>query len=201
MPKEVILDIKQKENKIKKYLPWVGIAMLIAGAFFIIGYGIGNKTDFELPLFQEETPTKSATRKNWYVHETRNFSIEYPKDWEVKNNAKDEPVGGMVLGSGGKVEFWFREEKVYKFTQAQKKKQEKSVATKLEIDGRTTTLVEYPFKEGDIFIVAEVPRTEKKPEVIFWINASNKDFQKTAIEIMSTFKTVTVSGKISQFYE
>ena len=64
MVKEVILDIKQKENKIKKYLPWVGIAVLIAGAFFIIGYGIGNKTDVELPLFQEETPTKSTTIKN-----------------------------------------------------------------------------------------------------------------------------------------
>lgn len=201
MPKEVILDIKQKENKIKKYLPWVGIAVLIAGAFFIIGYGIGNKTDFELPLFQEETPTKSATRKNWYIHETRNFSIEYPKDWEVKNNAKDEPVGGTVLGSGGKVEFWFMEEKVYKFTQAQKKKQEKPTSSKLEIDGRNTTLVEYPFKEGDIFIVAQIPKSEKKPKVIFWINASNKDFRKTAIEIMSTFKTVTVSGKIGQLYE
>ena len=201
MPKEVILDIKQKENKIKKYLPWVAIATLIAGAFFIIGFGIGNKTDFELPLFQEETPTKSATRKNWYVHETKNFSIEYPKGWEVKNNAKDEPTGAKVLGSGGKVEFWFVEEKVYKFTQDQKKKQEKSTTTKLEIDGRSATITEYPFKEGDIFIVAEVPKTEKKKEVIFWINASNKEFRKTAVEIMSTFQTVTVSGKIGQFYE
>ena len=93
------------------------------------------------------------------------------------------------------------EEKVYKFTEEQKKKQEKSVATKLEIDGRNTTLVEYPFKEGDSFIVAQIPKTEKKPKVIFWINASNKDFRKTAIEIMLTFKTATVAGKICQLTE
>lgn len=201
MVKEVILDIKQNENVLKKYLPWVVIAFLIAGASFIIGYGIGNKTEFELPLFQEETPTKSATRKNWYVHETKNFSIEYPKDWEVTNNTKDEPTGATVLGSGGKVEFWFIEEKVYKFTEEQKKKQKKPTSSKIKIDDRNTTLIEYSFKEGDTFIVVEVPKTEKKPKVIFWMNVSNNNFRKTAVEIISTFKTVTVTGKIGQFYE
>ena len=201
MVKEVILDIKQNNSILKKYLPWVAIAGLIAGAFFIIGYGIGNKTEFELPLFQEETPTKSATKKNWYVHETKNFSIEYPRDWEVKNNAKDEPTGAKVLGSGGKVEFWFMEERVYKFTPDQKEKQEKSTNSKIKIDGRNTTLVEYPFKEGGIFMVAQLPKTDKKPKVIFWINASNKNFRNTAVEIISTYKTVTVSGKIGQFNE
>ncbi len=201
MPKEVVLDIKQGENKIKKYLPWVVIATFVAAAFFIIGYGIGNKTDFELPLFQEETPTKSATRKNWYVYETKNFSIEYPRDWEVENNPKEEPNGVKILGGGGKVEFWFTKERVFKFTADQKKKQDKSVTTKVEIDGRSTTITEYPFKKGDIFIVADVPKTDKKPEVIFWINVADKSYKKTAVEIMSTFKTNAVTGTIGQIHE
>ncbi|OGY25201.1 MAG: hypothetical protein A2Z11_01825 [Candidatus Woykebacteria bacterium RBG_16_43_9] len=201
MAKEIVIDIKQKENKFKTYAPWIATAVLVAAAFFIIGFGIGKYTQVELPLFSEETATKSATRKNWFVFETKNFSIEYPKNWEVKKNSKDKPAGGKVLGSGGKVEFWFDTIRAYKFSKEQTKKQSKTTTTKLEIDGRKADVTTYPYKGGDFFIVIEVPKVKKKPKVTFWLNVADSEFKKTVMEIVSTFKTNSVIGKIGQAYE
>ena len=195
--KEIVIDIKPKENKLKIYLPFLAVAVLLAGLFFIIGFGLGKHTEIELPLLSEETATKSATRKGWFVYETKGFSIEYPKHWEVKLNSKEEPEGGKVLGGGGKIEFWSGTIKVYKFTKEQKSKQSGTQSIKLTIDGRKSAVTEYSYKKGDFFIVVEVPEKEKKPKVLFWIIAANKEYKKIVMEIISTFKTNGVTGNIS----
>jgi hypothetical protein len=195
--KEIILDIKQPENKVKVYLPWIIAATLLAAAIFLIGFGVGKYTEFELPLFQRDTATKSAERKGWYVFETKDFSFEYPKNWEVESNPKDEPTGGKVLGPGATVEFWLDTERAHKFTEKQKAKQKTSTQTKFEIDGRKADVTEYPYKGGDFFIVIQVAENAKRPKVVFWINASDLEFKKTVMEIVSTFETITVEGKIN----
>ncbi|OGY25698.1 MAG: hypothetical protein A2Z24_00995 [Candidatus Woykebacteria bacterium RBG_16_44_10] len=191
MAKEIVLDIKPKEsaiNKIKPQLPWIGAAVLIAAAIFTIGFAIGKLTDFEVPLFEGKTATKSATRAGWFVRQTSKFSLEYPSGWEVKINPKDAPAGAKIATDGAKVEFWITDVKAYKFTKEQTSQQKGVKETKLKIDGRSAYVKKFIYKEGDIFAVTELTASEKKPKVIFWAHAADADFEKTASEIISTFK-------------
>ena len=191
MAKEIVLDIKPKENtinKIKPQLPWIGAAILVAAAIFPIGFAIGQFTDFEVPLWDGETATKSATRAGWFVFETSKFSIEYPKGWEVKINPKDEPAGAKIASDGAKVEFWLTNVRAYKFTKEQTNQQKGVRETKLNIDGRDAYIQKFIYKEGDIFVVTELTAAGEKPKVIFWINAADADFEKTASEVISTFQ-------------
>ena len=191
MAKEIVLDIKPKENtinKIKPQWPWIGAAILVAAAIFTIGFAIGKFTDFEVPLLDGETATKSATRAGWFVLETSKFSIEYPKGWEVKINPKDEPAGAKIASDGAKVEFWLTNVRAYKFTKEQTNQQKGVRETKLNIDGRDAYIQKFIYKEGDIFVVTELTAAGEKPKVIFWINAADADFEKTASEVISTFQ-------------
>ena len=192
MAKEIVLDIKPKENainKIKPQLPWIGAAILIAAAIFTIGFAIGKFTEFEVPLFEGKTATKSATRKGWFVFETSKFSIEYPKGWEVKINPKEGPAGAKIASDGAKVEFWLTEVRAYKFTKEQTSQQKGAKETKSNIDGRDAYVQKFLYKEGGIFTVTELTASEEKPKVIFWTNAADAEFEKTASEIISTFKS------------
>ncbi|MEX0621572.1 MAG: hypothetical protein WD187_01060 [Candidatus Woykebacteria bacterium] len=197
MAKEIVIDIKPTENKLKAYLPLIIAAVSVAGLFFLVGFAIGNYTSFELPLFQEKEATKSATRKGWFVYESSKFTIEYPKGWKVGQNPKDGPAGAEILGPGARVEFWQDTPRAYKFTSEQKKKQRKTNSSKLGIDGREAQVTEYPYKDGDSFIVITLPEEKNKLKVIFWVNVANNEHKKLALEIVSTYKAITVSGKIS----
>ena len=191
MAKEIVLDIKPKENainKIKPQLPWIGAAILIAAAIFTIGFAIGKFTEFEVPLFEGKTATKSATRAGWFVFETSKFSIEYPKGWEIKINPKDGPAGAKIASDGAKVEFWLTGVRAYKFTKEQTSQQKGAKETKSNIDGRDAFAKRFIYKEGDIFAVTEIAASEEKPKVVFWTVAADESFEKTASEIISTFK-------------
>ena len=200
MPKEIILDIKPKENKIKVYLPWIIASCALAAIFFASGYGVGRYTDASLPFFKKTGATESATRKGWYVYEDAKFSFEYPKGWEVKTDSGEEK-GTKVTGDGGEIRFWLDTIRPFKFTLEQTKNQEKSKVTNLKIDGRSAEVTEYPYKDGSSFTVIEVPKTEKKEKVAFWLNAAGNSFKKILFEILSTFKTNSVAGKISRTNE
>jgi hypothetical protein len=186
---EIVLDIKPKENKLKTYAPWAIAAVLVALAPFLIGFAIGKYTELDVPFTSKETATKSATRKGWYVFETKGFSIEYPKGWEVEKNSSDEPLGAKVETDGGRAQFWFTEEREYRFSDDQKKKQKGEKESSLNVDQRTATVTEYLYKDGDRFIVIETPASPKKTKVIFWIVAANTEYKEFLLEIVSTFKS------------
>lgn len=201
MAKEIVLDIKPQEtiiNKIKPHLPWIGAAILITAVIFTIGFALGKFTEFEIPLFEEKTATKSATRTGWFVFETKNFSIEYPKNWEVKKNPEDEPVGAKVSSDGARVEFWITNVRAYKFTNEQIGEQKEAKETKLNIDEREASVKRFIYKDGDIFAVTQLIASEKKPEVIFWVTATDIDFEKAANEIISTFKGKKILEEINK---
>ncbi|HEX7456368.1 MAG TPA: hypothetical protein VF303_02790 [Candidatus Nanoarchaeia archaeon] len=187
MAKEIILDIKPKESKLKKYLPIVTVAVVVTCILFAAGYGLGRYTEFEVPLFGEKGATKSATRKGWCVFETRDFSIEYPKNWEVSKNSDTEPIGAKVEGDGARVQFWLTDVREYRFSKEQREKQTKVRKTKLDVDGREADVTSYSYKDGDFFIVVEAASSEKRPKEIFWLLASDTKFKETSMEIVSTF--------------
>ena len=193
MAQEVVLDIKPKENKLKVYAPPIIIAVLLASVLFLIGFAVGKYTEFELPLTSRETATKSATRKGWFVYETKNFSLEYPKSWKVKKNSIDEPIGAKVETDGGRVQLWFMQEREYRFSERQKKAQKSKKESDLKVDGRTAAVIEYLHKDGDYFIVIEVPASKEKPEVIFWVVAANTEYKDFLMEIASTFVSKSVA--------
>jgi hypothetical protein len=186
---EVVIDIKQKENKFRKYAPWIAGAVLITSVLFAAGFALGKYTEIELPFSRGEVATKSATRAGWYVYETSNFSLEYPKDWEVKNNPEGESIGAKVETDGGRVEFWFESEREYRFSDKQKEQQKNTKESTLDVDERTATSIEYIYKEGDRFVVIQAPEAADKSKVIFWINASNKEYKDLLVEIVTTFRS------------
>ena len=192
MAQEIVLDIKPKKNKLKVYAPPVIIAVLLASVLFLIGFAVGKYTEFELPLTSKETATKSATRKGWFVYETKNFSLEYPKSWKVKKNSADEPIGAKVETDGGRVQFWFTKERVYRFSAGQKKTHKSKTKSNLKVDGRTAAVIEYLHKDGDYFIVIEAPASKEKPEVTFWVVAANTEYKDFLMEIASTFLSKSV---------
>lgn len=165
--------------------------------FFSSGYGIGRYTQASLPFFKKPSATESATRKGWYVYETAKFSFEYPKGWEVKKGSKDSEEEVTVTGDGGEIAIWFDTVRPFKFTATQTKNQKESEVSTLKIDERNAEVTEYPYKDGSSFTVIEVAESEKKKKIIFWLNTARDSFKKTLFEILSTFKTNSVTGKIS----
>ena len=198
MPKEIVLDLKPKENKFKTYFPFVAAIVLLALGFFVGGFALGKYTEFEVPILgTKEEATKSATRKGWVVSETANYLFEYPKDWEVRKNEKGQPTGAKIEGAGGHIQFWLTNVREYKFSKEQTAKQKKATESKLAIDGRQAQVTEYAYKSGDFFIVVRLPAAIGKPKVIFWVVAANAEFKKTVMEIVTTFKGKKAVEKIT----
>ncbi|MDP2720642.1 MAG: hypothetical protein Q8O75_01750 [bacterium] len=198
MPKEIVLDLKPKENKFKTYFPFVAAIIFLALVFFASGFAIGKYTEFEVPLFgAKEEATKSTTRKGWFVSETASYLFEYPKNWEVRKNKKDGPTGAKIEGAGGHVQFWITNVREYKFSKEQSDKQKRVTESKLAIDGRQAQVTQYLYKNGDFFIVVRLPAAIGKPKVIFWAIAANAEFKKTVMEIVTTFKGKKAVEKIT----
>lgn len=190
MPKEIVLDLKPKENKWRSYAPLV---LVVAGATFLIftlGFAAGKFTQFPVPLIgSKNEATPSATRKDWFVYEAAKFSIEYPKGWKARKNLQDEPEGVTVETDGGRVQVWITPVREYRFSKEQKDKQEDVKERKLSVDGREAAVKEFSYKDGDFFIVVEIPSGEDKPKVITWIGAANSEFKTAALETIKTLKT------------
>jgi len=188
MDKGNIVDIKLKENKFRKYITHILVFVILAAIPFGAAFAVGKYTKLE--IFKKAPPANaSPTRPDWFVFEANQFTIEYPKFWEVKENPKNGPSGAKITGEGATVEFWLKETRAYKFTAEQLGKQNAPKDSVMKIDNRDAKVKDFPYKDGNSFIVVEVAATEKLPKVTFWINAANEQFKKTALEIASSYKT------------
>jgi len=189
-PGEVI-DIQIKENKTKKYFIWIVVLAILAAISFGSAFAIGKYTKLE--IFKKGVPeNQSPTRPDWFVFEINQFSLEYPKYWEVKENSENELVGAKISGEGSEIDLWLKESRSYKFTPEQTSKQNTLKESIIKVDSRDTKMKEFPYKDGSFFIIIELAQTEKLPKVTFWINAANEEFKKTSLEIIGTYKTKAI---------
>jgi hypothetical protein len=189
MDKGKVVDIQLKENKFRKYATHILVFVILAAIPFSTAFAVGKYTNLEI-FEKAQTPANaSPTRPDWFVFEANQFTIEYPKSWEVAENSNNGPSGAKITGGGAWVEFWLKETRAYQFTAEQLSKQNAPKDSVMKVDNRDAKVKEFPYKDGSSFVVVEVAATEKLPKVTFWINAANEQVKKTALEIVSSYKT------------
>jgi len=189
MGEEIVVNIKPKENNLKTYLAWLVIAATCALVALAGGFALGKSGQLPVPPKSGGEATTSAVQTGWVALEKDSFSIQYPKDWQAKEHSAGEIPGARLTNPGGSVEFWLKVDRPYQFAQEQKDKQTGKKGSTINVDGRDSATAEFSYESGGFFLIIEAPATNNKLKVTFWAIAANEDYKKTALDIISSFKT------------
>ena len=188
MPEEIAVEIKPKENNLKIYLVWSAIIVGISLVAVTVGFTLGKSGQLPLPPKNGNTATESAVRNGWSELAGKDFSIQFPKDWQGKEHPTGEIAGARLTNPGGIVEFWLKVERPYQFLPEQKQVQTGKKEEKIEVDTRASTLTEFSYESGGSFLIVEVPATNNQSKVTFWATAADEVYKKTVLDIISSFK-------------
>jgi hypothetical protein len=178
-----------KSNFGATYLILFVVLVILASTAWGIGFFL-SKSGFDAgKLFGSQVTTQNTGREGWTLVEAKEYSLEYPKEWKFEEISSENP-SGKLYNEGGQIEFWEDIPKHYKFTKEQQEKQSSAKESVVQIDGRKGKQIEYSFKSGGSFVVIRLPEAENKPLTTFWVTTSDGEFKKSALEIISTYKTI-----------
>lgn len=178
-----ITDLKVHKNfNIKEYVP---IAILLVGlalASFVASYGVGKSQG------KSQTVETSESKNGNKLLKAASFSLEYPEDWEVVEHKESEPKGVKISYRGNQIEIWQDSPRQARFPDELKVKQKETKTSDIRIDDRTAKITEYFYNSGPIFSSVEIPADQNSPQVTFWSQSADADYQKIILEIVASYK-------------
>jgi maltose-binding protein MalE len=187
MPKTVTLDLDKKQNKIRVYGPYMAALIIIAVIITAFGYWVGKREAETNFLGSTKTASSGTTNPDWLVWETKDFSIEYPKDWQTQDSEKNsEPK--KISNEGGQIKIWIDTDHEHRFSKKQRAQIKKETKSKINVNERKAQVTQFEFKSGEFFVIALLPTKSKKPKITFWIATTNKESKDVSLEILKTFK-------------
>ena len=186
---EIAQENQPKENKLKITALSLIVVALIALIALTAGFQFGRSRQFTKFFPGAKVVTAPALPAGWKSLNEAEFSINYPRDWEAKENPAGEPTGATIRSVGGKVQVWLVVDMPYQFSEEQKKQQTGKKESKIKVGGRDATETEFTYESGGYFLIVEVPPGIKAPKVTFWATAANDDYKKTVLAIIDSFQT------------
>ncbi len=176
------LEISPSENKWRTALPLIIIMVGIGAASLVLGFGLGK---YQTPPKTTSAKTSDGSNSTFL---SKSFSIDYPRNWTVKEHSKTDPAGAKISYRGNSVEFWVESARDYRFSDGQKASQTAQKSSTITVDGRIATLTVVNYKKGDVFLIVGVPATNIAGSVIFWASAADQNFKQTVTNIISSYK-------------